>query len=92
MATEKATAYRLRWAEGEEARMNLSGEWQLRFRDSAARDFAHQHLNLSEWLSFQKTSADEIVYTYLKSSDTSVVLDNLIKSGIPKQDIEIEKP
>lgn len=82
--------FQLRWATGPDACMHSDGEWQLHFKQVAGpRNFANKHLSLAEWLAYPKDTDHVIYYVFWKREPRSVVLENLIRSGIPKDDIEI---
>lgn len=84
-------AFTLRRAVGEQARIHSDGEWQLRFRDGSARDFAHRRFALEKWLCHKTAPDDEILYTFLNDgADLSAVLAALETAGIPRAEIEVE--
>jgi hypothetical protein len=80
--------FQLHWSLDDEARVYATGEWQLRFRDHAGRDFADKRLSRSQWISHQRTPDDEVVYTFVQRAGLSEVMRNLIDSGLPESEIE----
>jgi hypothetical protein len=85
---EDTKPFKLRWATGKEARIHQEGEWQLRFRDGAARDSAAKRLNVNNW--YPTNEPDEIIYIFHMRREISEPLANLIAAGIPKEEIELQ--
>ncbi|HEY2390266.1 MAG TPA: hypothetical protein VGK22_03760 [Candidatus Angelobacter sp.] len=86
--TQLAKSFELRRATGDQVRLpDTKQEWQLRFRDDAAKNFADGLLSRKEWLGI---SGEEQLYTFI-NEDASLadVLKNLELAGIPTQEIEV---
>jgi hypothetical protein len=82
-------AFQLRWAHGRQARIHKEGEWQLRFRDGSAHEFADKRLSLDKWLSVKNASTDETIYTFQRQVIFADCLDDLLGAGLPESDIEL---
>jgi hypothetical protein len=84
-------SFQLRWATRDQARIHSYGEWQLRFKDGAARDLANRKLRVDHWLSRRDPPGDEVIYTFINDAATlSEVFATLVAGGLPEKEIEIE--
>jgi hypothetical protein len=85
-------AFRIRWVPATKGRLNSKGEWQLRFRDKVAYDFANTRLNTNLWLGITSPDDDEKLWTFTdENAGLLDVLNNLMAAGIPKNDIDVPK-
>jgi len=81
------TAFQLRWVEGEEARMNHGGEWQLRFRDHAAYEFAKKRLDINLWQGIRHETDEEKVFVFIPIPEKTDPKANMVAAGIPANEI-----
>jgi len=87
---EHMKPFKLLWATGKEARIHPEGEWQLRFRNDVARDYAAKRLNVNNW--YPTNELDESIYIFHMRREIPEPLANLIAAGIRKEEIDLPKP
>ncbi len=80
--------FKLRLADGENAKLHTSGEWQLFPENGDAHEFARRHLNKELWVTVPDSPAP---FTFVRDNvPLSAVKRTVRDAGISESEIRVE--